>query len=343
MGVPRTRLHFFQLRVHCLLRSLLKQRVERGVHLQPAIPPPLLGKDPVQFPAHGVHRIILLGSPHPLAHHQPGLPNLVRLIPRDLAHRHHPLQHRVPLPPGSLGIVQWRKPARTPDNARNRGRLPQTEPRSRLSKVHLAGPLQTIDTRPEINPVQITLQNLVLGKPLFNPQSQTGLQELPMQTFALPNPLGKTVPGQLLGQRARPLRRPAPNHVPHHRPCNPNRIQPAVGVETGILPRNQRIHKMPGNPAQRHHHPVLPLQPAVELPIPVIDGRPLRHLPDLLQIKSPRPQPVHNPHPKPQPHPHPEQPPAPAPHKAAPARPSLLVFGAPSASTQMAFLRSHPS
>ena len=217
MRVTRQLLHLPQSLVQKALRRIIQLLVQSRDHTQPAFTQLAVLQNQIQIPLHDVQRIpslILKRRLSPQDHLLITRPQLLLL--GDRLHINQSLQNIIPLLDRSIEIPKWREPRRTPDQPRNQCRLTQCQLGRMLAKIHLARPLNPPQSRPEKDPVDVVLQNLILANRLLNPARQHHLQQLPVKAPVIQ--IRITVTCQLHRQSARSLHNPAIPQIANHRP-----------------------------------------------------------------------------------------------------------------------------
>ena len=98
--------------------------------------------------------------------------------------------------------------------------------------------IDAIGAGAEIDPVQIDLEDLVLGEAVLEPQRQQGLADLARKA-----PLGRQeqVFGELLGDRAAALDEMPGGEIGERGAQQPDRIDAEMAVEAAVLGRDHRL------------------------------------------------------------------------------------------------------
>ena len=113
-----------------------------------------------------------------------------------------------------------------------------------LAEIGLRRGLDSVAACPEINAVHVKLEDLLLGKCLFDPQRDHGFQDFPVQSASTQ---GQTVPGQLLSDAAGSFLGRTAQNIVDQGSGNTAPIDPRVIVKTGILAGQQSLNKQGRN------------------------------------------------------------------------------------------------
>ena len=113
-----------------------------------------------------------------------------------------------------------------------------------LAEVGMGGGLHPVRAVPEVDLVEVQLQNLLLAQDLLHLQGQERLLRL-----ALEVPLGRQEERarQLLCDGAGALTDLPGSKVRDRGPGDADKVQPPMLKEAGVLDRHQRIHQLPGD------------------------------------------------------------------------------------------------
>jgi hypothetical protein len=110
-----------------------------------------------------------------------------------------------------------------------------------LSKIAARRGLHTVESVPEIDLVQIHLEDLVLLELPFDVAGEDDLLELAAVGLVTRQ---EALPCQLLSDGAAALRTPAGFEIAHHRRRDPDRIHAAVLEKSLILDRDHRLDQV---------------------------------------------------------------------------------------------------
>ena len=210
-----------------------------------------------------------------------------RHAPVGRAEPDHPIEDVVAPQPRSARVPQRIVGIGCPDHPGQQGRLWQRELRGRHVEIELCRRSDAVDVVPEVDLVQVHLQDLVLRVPLLDAHRQRDLLEL-----ATERPVGRIAQGelhQLLGDRRPPL-----NHLPgpdvrgqgaQHR----RGIESPVFVEPRILDREDRLPCDGGDLAERQDLAVSEVDAGEDrLPVVRIDRGPLGDRRDPREVRPGR-------------------------------------------------------
>ena len=150
----------------------------------------------------------------------------------------------------------------------------------------MRGCFDSVTAGPEINPVCIKLDNLLLGEFALDAERHHCLQYFSTKSAATER---ETVTRQLHRKAARAfLGRPA-RDITNQSAQNSAPINPLMFVEPGVLARQHRIDEIRGDFAQRDLEPVRAGQATVNFPINIVNGVSLRHFANVLHVEGLRP------------------------------------------------------
>src|ERR1043166_7210888 len=114
----------------------------------------------------------------------------------------------------------------------------QREVPSMFAKITARCRFRSVETAPEVDPVQVQLHDFLFAELLLDPASQKNLEQFAMKRAFLER---KTVPGQLLGDRTCPLADMTGRDVLQRCPCDSKQIVTAMLIKLPIPPRDHRI------------------------------------------------------------------------------------------------------
>ena len=178
-----------------------------------------------------------------------------------------------------------RKPIRSADNSGNHCRFRQIECRRRFSEIALRRLLNSVQTRPEKDPVHIQLQNFFFSKSSVHLPRQCHFNDLSADRFFL-HP--ERVPRQLHGQRARSLNHFAVFGISQTGTHRTNHVNATVLVKTLILASQQRFLKIRRHLRKRNHGPAIAMKIPNHFASNIVDSRFFRHHRNLPKIISTR-------------------------------------------------------
>ena len=212
---------------------------------------------------------------------------------RDHGQLGHPLQHRVAQLLGPLGVLAGLGAHRLPDDPGQHGRLGQADLRGVPAEVALAGRLDPVVPGAEVDPVQVPVQDLVLGQLPLELGGEGGLLDLADDRDVLE--VGVAVADQLLGDGAAALADLAAEQVGDGGAHDPPVVDPLVLVEAGVLGGDHGLLDGRRDLGKRHHDPVLlVLEDLDHAALAVVDLGPLglAELAQLLQLGEAGPGPL---------------------------------------------------
>ena len=126
--------------------------------------------------------------------------------------------------------------------------------RSRLPKINLARRLDPISSRAEVDAVHIGLEDFLFGQLGFDAECQSGFNDLAVEIFSTE---GKTVPGELLRERAGALAEATKHEVAHDGAGDADRIDAVVAVEPRVLTTDEGVDEMIRDFVERHDLTIL--------------------------------------------------------------------------------------
>jgi hypothetical protein len=146
------------------------------------------------------------------------------------------------------------------------GRLGERGEERRLGERQILGRAAEILARrrldpprpvPEIDVVQIELEDLLFRVPVLDFLGHPDLQELPAGGLLLAgDALREDVPRELHGDRAEPLGEPAGPQIGEHRAADPFPVHPPVLVEALVLHGEKGLRHQRGKGGERHDRPL---------------------------------------------------------------------------------------
>src|SRR5204862_2625533 len=139
---------------------------------------------------------------------------------------------------------------------------------------------------PEINPVYVKLEDLLLGEILLDPQRYHRFQNFSAQGSAAER---ETIARELLSNTARTFLGRAAHDVAHQRASDPTPVDPAMLEEPRVFPREQCVNEIGRDLIERHFHPIRAGKPAVDLAVDIEHRVSLWHGANLFQVDSLRP------------------------------------------------------
>ena len=211
---------------------------------------------------------------------------ILRLGCADFFQLDEPIQNRVALQRRSFRISQWRKAIRAPDQSGQGRRLRQVQFRRVLSEVGKRRGLHAVTAGPEINPVHVKLEDLLLGEILLDPQRYHRFQNFSAQGSAAER---ETIAGELLSNTARAFLGRAAHDVAHQRARDPAPVDSAVLEEPRVFAGQQGVDEKRRYFVERDLHPICARETAVNFSVHVEDGVPLWHVADFFQLVGLRP------------------------------------------------------
>ena len=224
----------------------LPGEIERRVDAEPAlvqhvfaVPLEQRGEDVTDEPRRpdaDEPRVALL---HELDRRQLSRPHLHR---RDVPEFDHPLEDLRPARHGPIGTVVGGVVRGGPDQPGQQRALRQREVLGRLPEVHFRGRLHAVGALSEIHLVEVALEDLVLGQPPFDLHRQQHLGDLSAERLLVRE---EEVSGELLRDRAAPLRQTSLADIPERGPEHAAERDPVVAVEARILGIDHRPLKRP--------------------------------------------------------------------------------------------------
>src|SRR6476661_3693419 len=203
--------------------------------------------------------------------------------------RDHAIQHSIALRRCAFRIFQRRKTIWTADQScKDRG-FREIQLRCAFAKVSLRGCFDSITAGPEINPVYIKLENLLLGELMLDPKCHHRFEYFSAQRTA---PEWKTISGELLGNAAGAFLGRAARNITHQRAQNSPPINAFMLIEPSVLAHQHRIDEKRRDFAQGNLETIRASQTAVNFSIDIINGVSLWHFADIFHVEGLRPRPV---------------------------------------------------
>jgi hypothetical protein len=205
--------------------------------------------------------------------------------PAQVAVALHAGQDRRPPGPGRPGMAERVIGRRGPDQSRQQRRLGQAEPVGPGREVGLGGRLHAIGALPEIDGVEVRLEDGLLAVVPLQPPGVSGLGQLAPQG---PLPRDIAVLHVLLGDGRPALDHPPPLQVPRRRPGHSQPVNPTMAPEPRVLGIHHRQPHPPAHLAQPHRRPILrPVQCRHHPPVRIKHHRRLRHPLQRHQVERP--------------------------------------------------------
>ncbi|MBP2676878.1 MAG: hypothetical protein H6Q84_3718 [Deltaproteobacteria bacterium] len=207
----------------------------------------------------------------------------------------HPAKH-VPLPRLRLvEMVPRRVSGRRLRQPRQHGAFPEGERRHVLAEIGLRRGLHAVRPVPQVDLVQVKVEDLLLRKLPLDPVGENDLLQLPRDALLRGEEKGFD---RLLGDRARPLRISAGEDVLQDRAEDRDVIHALVLEEVGVLGGDEGVHHAGGYGLVGHERPLLEEDLSDDAVVPVEDlrrdARPVRRgrldggeLPELRQKGEP--------------------------------------------------------
>src|SRR5581483_7300791 len=169
--------------------------------------------------------------------------------------------------------------------------LRERELRGRLVEVVAGGRADAVDAVPEVDLVQVQLEDLVLGVPLLELDGQRGLLELALERLRVRADHG--VLHELLRDRRAALHDLAGDQVGDDRPKHRGNVQGAVLVELVVLDRQDGLLRDRGDLLELDDLAVLiEIDPRQDRPVRRVDRRALGEVRDARERRPGRLQPV---------------------------------------------------
>ena len=233
-----------QLRAQRLLRLFLQRGINRRENAQPLARRTVAAHDFQHLLVHEVGGVIFLMHRMLVLQHRLRLERNVVLLPRDPLQLQHPVQHAVPLP-NARGVVPPRRElVRAAQQSAQHRRLAEIHLRRIFSEVTLRRRLRAKETVPEINAVQVQLEDLILRAMLLDLPRHEHLAQLALvRSVSRRELLWEGVAGELLRERARTLLVLACAVVFIHRAHHALHVHARVLVEARVLRRDHRLPK----------------------------------------------------------------------------------------------------
>ncbi len=257
----------------------LQLRIERRVDLQAFLVEGHLAVLRVEITAHlldEVRRDIVLLLDLGDDHRQGGS-GIGRLL-RELVLLHHPAQDQVAAGLRSIGVANRRQRFGALHQPGEQGRLLERHLLRRLSEVVVRRRLDAITPVAHVDLVAVEGEDFVLGERLFDLQREDHLLQLAPHRLLR---LQEERTGELLGERAAPLRAAQPDHVGDQGAGDPPGVDPDVRLEARVLGGDQGVEERRRHLVEGHHDPLLGAELVEDLAVGAVDRRHHRRLPIL--------------------------------------------------------------
>ena len=150
----------------------------------------------------------------------------------------HRGEHDLAAPLGAIVVLGRRQPRRRFDEPCQQGGLAKGDMPCRLAEIALRRRLDSVGAGAEIDPVEIKLQDLGLGKLVLQPQRQHDFLKL-AHHFAVARE--EKILGELLRNGRAALGDAAMEQVGHDCAGQSDRIDPVMAIETPVLDREKGI------------------------------------------------------------------------------------------------------
>ena len=234
---------------HRLLRRLLSVRPEARVNLPVGgiVVADVLAKElPQVLLCVAGARIRRLRSRRDV---QPRLPRGPLVLGADVSLGPHARQHDPAARDRPLRVAPGRERRRRADQAGHEDALGQAQVPRPLLEEAARHRLHPVQAAAQADPIQVQLEDLVLGEHLLQHHREDRLPRLASQGA----PIGKEQGArELLGQGAAPLRQPALLQVVEGRPRDGNGVDAGVSVEAMVLDGDHGVAKVGGDLFQAH-------------------------------------------------------------------------------------------
>ena len=283
MAVTRMLLDRGEMFLQRFFRHPLQFRVDRGVNpvafVHGAVPTDR-GDDLL---ADVIHCVGLPLRILPVADHDLFRLSGVASLTRNESQIAHPDQRAISrLARGRL-VSPRRKFIRALDQTGERGAFREGHVARRLPEVAARCRLRPVQSAAEIDPVQIQLHDFLFAEALFDPAGEKNFEQLAPESSFLER---ETVPRQLLRDRARPLPHMAGGEILQGRAQDADKIVAAVLIKFIVLDRDDRVHQIARQLFVGNGLPILHVNLAKDLVVPVEDDAGRFHLLEFREIKS---------------------------------------------------------
>ncbi len=191
---------------------------------------------------------------------------------------HHAVEDVVATAQRALGVAEGVVGLGPLDQARDQRRLREVELRRALAEVVTRRGLDAVASAPEVYPVAILGEDLLLAVVHLDLRRVDRLECLAVE--GLP-PVQELVPRELHRDRARPFRAPQLGHVLEGGARDGDGVDAEVAFEARILRSDDRLDQMAADPSQRDREPLL-LRVAVEIfAVSILQDRDAREVADV--------------------------------------------------------------
>ena len=193
----------------------------------------------------------------------------------------HPTQREIARFARCRPVRPGRKPVRTFDHAGQSRAFRQRHLARRFIEITARGRFRAIEPAAEINPVQIQLHDFLLPEMLFDPFGDIDFEKFAAKGSFLQ---GKTVAGELLGDRARALPHMAGDKILQGRAHDAKEIVAAVLIKFVVFHRDNSVHQIARQLIVGNGLAVLDVDLAEDFSVPIEDHAGRFHLFELAQI-----------------------------------------------------------
>ena len=250
-----------------LLRRMLDVDVDGGVYAKAAFVDLVRAIPLVQVLPDHLHEVRrLLGVVARLGHAERRLACLLVLRPVDEVGGEHLREHEVPATERSVGVAAGRVIAWISRKTREQGALRERQLLHSLPEIDLGRGVDAVGALPEVDLIEVHLEDFVLGVGLLDPDREHDLLELSREGLLVRE---EEVPRKLLGDGAAALLRPPRHDVGDEGPHEPNRVDSPVRVKAAVFDREDRLDERLRDIAERHDGAVLFEEFVHELLVPV--------------------------------------------------------------------------
>ncbi len=223
---------------HRLFGDPLQRRIDGGVDDDVLVDPPDHLVEDVHDPVGDVVRGAAGAGLHDLRRRGHRRLGAVLLDEAGVRHRG---EDDLGAPLGAVVIARRRQARGRFDEAGEQRRLGHRHGAGRLAEIALGGGFDAIGAGAEIDPVEIELENLVLGEFVLQPHRQHRLLQLAREGAVLGE---EQVLGELLGDRRAALGDAAVEQVRHHRAEQADGIDAVVETKSPVLDGDEGVGQM---------------------------------------------------------------------------------------------------